>query len=389
MSKKAILIIHGIGEQKPFETIDAFVRPFSEICNKTFKNKITLYHDFIKFNDWNESCISMEMEDSSKIDVVEYYWSHMTQRKINFSEVVDWLITVSKGAKSFYKKNSRKSGKITNVNDVLFKEDGEFDHFEYLVRILSFGGWIKYILKPVLYLMDISLVTKKIKGILSFIINSLAKHLTVPLVNYLGDVTLYCTSDVKSQYYEIRKNILDSAVEKSILLLSNPDYDEVIIIGHSLGSVIAYDILDRLNLLMQNNLSFRNNASKIKGLVTFGSPLDKISFFFDEQIDSKTQPIRYSIVSHLHGCRKKNVDNLTPSTLKYYLNSVKWLNFWTPTDVICGHLDVYSDVENIKLDFSKEFQGKPFSGIKKYINSHGLYWYSAEMYERIIKEFIL
>lgn len=59
-------------------------------------------------------------------------------------------------------------------------------------------------------------------------------------------------------------------------------YDQVILAGHSLGSVVAYDALDRLsNDLNTGNWRFpKDKRERLPGLVTFGSPLDKIALFF-------------------------------------------------------------------------------------------------------------
>jgi hypothetical protein len=63
-------------------------------------------------------------------------------------------------------------------------------------------------------------------------------------------------------------------------------YDQVVIAGHSQGSVIAYDTLNELldRARSSNATSHPINPSdldKLRGLVTFGCPLNKI-FNFSE-----------------------------------------------------------------------------------------------------------
>ncbi len=207
--------------------------------------------------------------------------------------------------------------------------------------------------------------------------------LSGPVVDYLGDVALYCSTDKKSKYFDVRQRILNGAYEKSKFLLESDQYSEILFSGHSLGSVIAYDTLDRLNKEMNVNPKLREYASKIKGLVTFGSPLDKIAFFFDEKIDQVRQNIRYAIVSQLHSFKRVNVDTTSlENGVEQCLADVKWLNFWTKPDPVSGHLDVYKDVSNIELDFSKTIGDSDLS-----VKSHSFYWQSEEMYQKIIKEF--
>jgi hypothetical protein len=145
MAKKmAIVVIHGIGEQNPFETLDAFAQGLE----KEYRSKgvnVTLKHDLFWFGDWGESCISLIPEDTKykQIDIFEYYWSHMTQRKITPSEVTDWIFQVARGAKAHYKKHP---ADYSDNND-LFTKDGELKMSEYLSRIVSMGGYLRY-LKP-------------------------------------------------------------------------------------------------------------------------------------------------------------------------------------------------------------------------------------------------
>jgi hypothetical protein len=389
--KTAIVIIHGIGEQKPFETLDSFIRPLAQSYQEQAKTKMTLQHNLVWFNNWGESCLSIIPAASTcnQLDVFEYYWSHMTQRAITPAEVIEWLIKVSKGAKSYYKRQKKQIKSSSERNDVLYKKDGEFDHLEYLVRMLSFGGLLKYLYWIGILLAKTFPFLKVFKAPVMILFNALKSFLAPQLVNYMGDVALYCNTDVKSEYYAIRKNILDGAVEKIQLLLNNKDYDEVLICGHSLGSVITYDTIDRINIQMHSDITLRQNASKLKGITTFGSPLDKISFFFDEHINREKQPLRFSITAHLHGFRKKMVEHELPSNMQWYLGTIPWLNFWSQTDVVSGYLDVYDNVTNIQMDFSSQFEGKKFSKTKLLAFSHTLYWETPAMYDHIVKTFLI
>ena len=401
MAKKmSIVVIHGIGEQKPFETLDAFAQGLE----KEYRSKgvnVTLKHDLVWFGEWGESCISLipETDNGKQIDVFEYYWSHMTQRKITPSEVTDWIFQVARGAKAHYKKHP---ADYSDNND-LFTKDGELKMSEYLARIVSMGGYLRY-LKPLFWLVEALPWSKTLKTLMQRLFNTIKRPLSRVLVDYVGDIALYCTADVKSEYYATRTQILNGAADKVKLLAMNDDYDEILLCGHSLGSVIAYDVIDRMNLLMHHDIALRGEKSKFKGIVTFGSPLDKVAFFFDEYIDSKKQPIRYATVSFLHGFRRKDVDNPirvpvqddggnshtieVGTTIQQYLSAIPWLNFWTPTDVISGHLDIYDKVENIEMNFAPESMRSSLSKMKLFITSHNHYWKSEKLYNNIVEKFM-
>lgn len=383
--KIAILVIHGIGQQKPFQTLDEFVRPFIKSYEKFIRAKgpdpqVTKDHLLKKFPKWIESCISIscDVPGNPGVDMYEYYWAHMTQQKIKESEVKSWIQDVAKGAERFYRREARRFDE-KEKNDELFSRDGEFRHIKYLVKMLRLGHFLGR-------LYHIAKILGKVKPI--YISNVVNQILRAPLVDYLGDVTLYCCADKKTQYFEVRRRILEGAVEMTKHLLENEEYSEIILVGHSLGSVVGYDTLDRLNKEMNVNPHLRQYASKIKGVVTFGSPLDKIAFFFDEHINPKRHKVRYAIVSQLHGFKRVNIDSETlKNNIRQYFQDVKWLNFWSKTDPISGHLDVYKDVRNIEMDFSNDIKGFRWWGAKLLFDSHFLYWRDDRMYEKIIQEF--
>ena len=401
MTKKmAIVVIHGIGEQKPFETLDAFAQGLEKEYGARGVN-VTLKHDLVWFGDWGESCISFIPKDAEykQIDIFEYYWSQMTQRKITAAEVTDWIFQVAHGANSHYKKEGKDPANYKH-NKELFKKDGEFKMSEYLAQIVSMGGYLRY-LKLLFPLMDVYPLTKTI---MQRLLNTIKRPLSRALVDYVGDIALYCTADVKSEYYATRTQILNGAADKVKLLAMNDKYDEILICGHSLGSVIAYDVIDRMNQQMQHDIALRGEKDKFKGMVTFGSPLDKVAFFFDEYIDSKKQPIRYTIVSFLHGFRRKDVDNPIRvkvqndggesqtieigTTMQQYLSEIPWLNFWTTTDVISGHLDIYENVKNIDMNFATKSNLSPLSTMKLFITSHTHYWKAEKLYNDIVSNFM-
>ena len=421
MTKKmAIVVIHGMGEQKPFETLDAFAQGLEKEYHAR-GIKAALKHDLVWFGGWGESCISLIPEDGrhKQIDIFEYYWAHMTQRKITAEEVTDWIFKVGQGgAKSPLYGKGKIRGSNYTLNEALFNKDGELKLSEYLAQMMCISKWakpfFKLLLKALPYLRKLHPIfstmgdlpylgtAKKALDALSGFLKGLLSRV---MVDYIGDIALYCTADVKSQYYDTRMQILNGAADKVKLLAMNDSYDEILLCGHSLGSIIVYDVIDRINRLMQHDIALRGEKNKFKGIVTFGSPLDKVAFFFDEHVDRMKQPVRYSIVTFLHSFRRKYVTNPIPvefqddsgaqsrpvdvgTTIKPYLSDIPWLNFWTPFDVISGHLDVYKDVDNISLDFAPDFKLSSLSKMKLFVASHTHYWKSKKLYQDIVSKFI-
>ncbi len=376
MAKKiALMVIHGIGDQKPFETMDAFVRGFAEsyarLLSASGPGALKARHNLTRFEGWVESYVALipEAANSPEIHIYEYYWAYMAERQITATEVITWAHDVIKGADKFYKNS-----------DPVFSKDSEIQQFKKIIGQLKWLSALQGILAPFLglflypmHFMNVAWAGTLIKRIVK-----------TPLEKYVGDVALYSGTDMKSKYYSVRSAILKGSYTNLLEILRKTEYEKVFVCGHSLGSVIAYDTLARLNKEMNVDEKLRVLASKISGLVTFGSPLDKISFFFDERVE-KNQAIRAAIISQLYGFRKKGVNTpAVESGIEQYFERLKWLNFWRAADPVSGRLDVYRDVENIEMVPGEKMSWwRPLSAGK----NHSSYFSSEKMHEKIIRDF--
>jgi hypothetical protein len=174
----------------------------------------------------------------------------------------------------------------------------------------------------------------------------------------------------------------------------------VIVAGHSLGSQVAYDAINKLNLLINkeevkgynSDGIFENMKQSIsdqmKGFITFGSPLDKIVFFLRENVPQQ-QYIRKQFLNHFHGFKQREMnfdrDQETNSSyvkansgLKRHLEDVLWRNYYDGHDYVSGGLDYYSGLTNIDCEFK--------SG--KFGFTHSYYWDCEYFYRDIIVNFL-
>ena len=258
--KTAFLIIHGIGQQNPFETLDAFVRGFYKVLEKNNNGKNIDIKHCIKPRtgddkvEWVENFISLVKEGRTEcsIDFYEYYWAHRMEGEITFQELVDWLIKTSDGAKKFYHENAQIVTEYEGKKDNAFK-GGEFKDYWYLKHL----GWFLRLLLALPHIV-VKIIPKipYLGSILEFIrpvIKVLFRKVTKTFVEYMGDVAIYTTTDVKSKHYNIRKLILYDSFKQVETLTKDKDIENIIIVGHSLGSVIAYDTINRLNYLINSN----------------------------------------------------------------------------------------------------------------------------------------
>ena len=155
------------------------------------------------------------------------------------------------------------------------------------------------------------------------------------MVQYVGDVAAYVTAQTLDRFNEIRQRIKQIALDSAravYLAQENGEflYDKIAVVGHSLGSVIAYDTLNALLNAEKLSLEDLEIASRTCLLETFGSPLDKIAFFFSfqgkdtfhirEQLATAVQPL----ISNYEEFRK-----------------FPWINIYSPNDIVSGKVELY------------------------------------------------
>lgn len=169
------------------------------------------------------------------------------------------------------------------------------------------------------------------------------------LVQYVGDVAAYVTSQSLDSFHELREAIKTTVFNKARAVYAAVseagtgfEYERISIVGHSLGSVVVYDTLNRLmnddSLAVEQTSSgaedkevcFYDVITRTQQLVTFGSPLDKTAFLFALQ-GSATSEAREALAA--------TVQPLIQHAR--YRERLEWTNVYSPWDIISGSLDLY------------------------------------------------
>ena len=397
----AVLVIHGIGEQHPFETLDMFARTLWRALEAPGGGSVTAAHRLRSHESgWLESYASFERAgEPARVDLYEFYWAHRMQRQISAGEVIEWLIQVSDGARQFYAENAELATKYRDLEVGAFDRQGRFKVAWYL----GLGGPLAWLLRlGVVARRSLHLPTLGLSGPVLGVVGALTSWLGGKaarlMVDFVGDIAVYTTTDRKSRHFAVRNQILREAEEEVWNLLQH--YGRVIVAGHSLGSVVAYDTLSRLALRMSADPEAAALANRLVGLVTFGSPLDKIAFFFRRRTPEQ-QYVRRQIQAFRYGFRARYFEadrtlrELPPerrlhagAPLPEPLERMPWLNFWNPDDPVSGYLDYYA-VEphgaNINVK-APDAEGRAL-GKANPLAAHGAYFGYVSMYERIIREF--
>lgn len=462
--RTAILVIHGIGQQNPFETLNSFAQGLGRYLDDQCAT-VTYRPERIRHEGWTEVALHLDLDKpvtkkgTQRLSLHEYYWAPHTEGKVTYRGVLAWLIRTALTPLRYLSNNlhmmleTKKDAGFGDIAGLFLREifRGALLYLPLIIFLVLLYGFLEYtvedlttirskfldlidaeqspwalgmagvclamavflgifLLKELAHWMGrrVSSTQRKAElwwiglAALSLIVFLALAYLIVwewnvnvrayvelfirdgvlillllvgaaallrkILIGYVGDVTVYVTADAKAANYQARSAILKESTEALTLLLKNDSYDRVIVAGHSLGSVIAYDTINRLlstawatpegaNQKAESELT-PDQLNKLKGLVTFGSPLDKIYYFFREEVGAD-QAVRAQILSFLHSFRKAR-SGRDYGEFKFTYPKPKptplpdrpfdfpqpteefcWLNIWSRMDPVSGPLDFY------------------------------------------------
>jgi hypothetical protein len=191
------------------------------------------------------------------------------------------------------------------------------------------------------------------------------------LTVYAGSLVAYLSPYKDSKFEKLRSAIQQVGLDAANLIYEGyklpskwiPKYDKVVILGHSLGSVIAYDTLNAMiNMEAARNKQDDPNPAveRTRALITFGSPLDKTAFLFRVQLDIESNSLdaegslRETMVSAVQPLIADYKYRFNPDKLQ----GPKWINLWSRMDIISGHLDYYDDPAVRKAEEKKAQKSK-------------------------------
>lgn len=418
----AILIVHGIGNQMPIETMDQFGRGLVKVLRERFNNDVSLEHYIVPKEDsikgyWMDNVLRIKMKESPHfIDIYEYYWAHYTEDQATFSEMNHWLEGVVRGAKAFYKRNAE-IGLVYKDRSSFFDSDtGEFNVWTYKFFISAVSKTLLTIDALTRFILWLLSMIPLFGGMASAFMKKYSQSYIRKFTNVLGDVVVYNVIDPKTKFYDIRKKIQEGAIKSLRYILERTHeekgksdeeqslyYDSVVVAGHSLGSQVSYDALNLLNLLINQekiahydkngNCTLHNRkgktiADQLTGFITFGSPLDKIVFFLRENVPDK-EYIRQQVMRQFHCFKIRDLNFMNNAksnqsfipidgSVQRLLDKITWRNYFDNTDYVSGGLDYFDQVVNIDCQFKAG----------KFSFTHSDYWTCDGFYKDIILNYL-
>lgn len=371
----AVMVTHGMGQQVPFETCasiaECFVRGDRKLKpgHAPQANRVQLAPDA-------DLLARMELVYEAEaglpethVHIYEGYWAPLTEGKISLTKTLLFLLDAGwNGIKTCITRSPVDTG-----------ETGARGTFTRWV----FGKLRAYAVKPHTFILLVWILAFLLFGIVAgyFCENALTNtwkalpgdwtmqsflalvrnfitHLGPNLVRiaglvfvglyvywtryfvveFVGDVAIYVSSYKVSAFQEIRDAIQKTVltVGKQIVAATDPNdatkvlYDSFVFVGHSLGSVVTYDLVNALLVWDATACNGRYTfQQRIRTLITFGSPLDKTAFLFRTQISPE------------HHYRETLAALMQPLILQYDFRTFPWINIHSHLDPVSGELDYY------------------------------------------------
>lgn len=222
--KQAVVLIHGIGEQLPMETLRGFV-------DAVWSQDATVHHSRGVATVWSKpDDISGSFElrrlttgrnrAGIRTDFFEFYWAHLV-RDTRLGQVADWLRLL------LLRRPSRLPRPLRPVWWLLAGSALLASITLYAYGMPEPDHWIPGPAWAV--------------GLAGSLLSALAGAF---LVRRVGDAARYLHGSPDN--VEHRQTIRAKGVELLKKLQDSGEYQRIVVVGHSLGSVIGYDILTYL-----------------------------------------------------------------------------------------------------------------------------------------------
>lgn len=160
---------------------------------------------------------------------------------------------------------------------------------------------------------------------------------------FLSDVVFWTTTFEKDIRNRKRREILSASEDTLMHVIADPHCERIVILGHSLGTAIAYQTL--LNL--GRRMTAERNAGtvqptrydglrKISHFITMGSPIDRINYFFQLTF---SQYHRFNrVADELMGRSSDAPFRVPGDTPGSFKRVIQWVNVRDASDPVASRL---------------------------------------------------
>jgi hypothetical protein len=248
--RQAVVFIHGIGEQRPMETLRRFVQallPGGAYYSKP--DEISDSYELRRLKLRRRPADDPEVEDWPDTDFYEYYWAHEMYGTL-ISHIVSWgWLVMKRGWTARRESIDQLQPRLSSLVYMVWAIA--------IVVVVLVVGILAYPVYchergscPALEIMDAGWAAMVI-AVLGVLLRYAVRPLALgAILDVAGDAARYL--DVNPKNVARRYDILRGGVAMLRKLHEDHDqegdvvmfrYGRIVLVGHSLGSVIAYDIL--------------------------------------------------------------------------------------------------------------------------------------------------
>ncbi len=232
--KTAVILVHGMGEQRPMETLWGFVKAAwvhnpdsgAAIRNDVFSQPSVIPGNY-ELRRITTRYAALDEGKDRRVDFFEFYWAHMMTGN-TVRGLTGWL------------------------GSLFLRAPGS-------VPKQLMGFWLTGVLLYLLTAAFLAIAAAKAAGIelleaaglpqagaagwytAAAVVAFLAGWLATLVTPVAGDAARYLSPDPDN--VEARQKIREAGVDLIQRITNNGYHDRIVLVGHSLGTVIAYDIL--------------------------------------------------------------------------------------------------------------------------------------------------
>ncbi len=214
---QAFVIIHGIGEQRPMDTLRGFVEsvlPQRVDGGERYFSKPDRMSEELELR-------KLQDRDQPRTHFYEYYWAYKVEGT-TVAHVITWLRAL------LLRRPSRVPGHLVPLWTLTWG-----------LLLTATGAWLWYAAtrgQP-LSIESLPLIVASVASLALLLVQGI-------VIGYVGDAARYLSPHPGN--IALRHRIRADGVKLLRKLHDSGKYDRIVVVGHSLGSVIAYDVLTHL-----------------------------------------------------------------------------------------------------------------------------------------------
>jgi hypothetical protein len=249
MMRQAVVLIHGIGEQLPMGTLRPFVRNLLPDAKKgpAWYSKPDGMSELFELR-------RIQSRGRPRTDFYEYYWAYRVENT-KLWDVGMWLGSLMLRRKKDVPQTARAIWRMSRLLTIIFVG-------LVLTGSLSAAGkWFEA--QPKLGVAWLLIA-------LGWLVAQFV------LIAYLGDAARYLSP--RPRNIKLRQAVRSDGLQLLKTLHKSGRYDRIILVGHSLGSVIGYDLIKHLWQDYNEHLDLENAdiAAYVRRCLASGTPSQPI-----------------------------------------------------------------------------------------------------------------